>query len=161
MGWGRLLQFVLLAGLGLVTACAGQMPVKDTVSAEAAATQSPEEALRAQATKFWEARIKGDMVTQYDLLEPKAKEGVTLTGFALARAGVRFLSYTINEVEAVDDQGRVAAEATFKLNHPKTARFGPWTQAVVTRWVREGGVWYLKRDQDEAGKPPEAAKRQP
>lgn len=124
-------------------------------------TQSPEEALRAQATRFWEARVKGDMLTQYDLLEPKAREVVTLTGFALARSGVVFLSYKITKIETVDDQGRVVAETRFRMTHPKTARFGPWDQGVTIDWVREGDVWYLKGSQDDVGKPLKAGENHP
>lgn len=159
MGWGRSLQFMLL--VGLVTACAGQMPAKGTAPAQATAPQSPEEAIRAQATALWEARLKADMVTQYNLLQPKAREQVTLTGFALARAGVVFTSYKITEVETVGDLGQVAAETTFRLTHPMTSRFGPWTQIAFTRWVLEGGVWYLQGSQDDAGKPLKSGESQP
>jgi hypothetical protein len=147
--------------VGLVTACAGQMPAKGTAPAQATATQSPEEAVRARATALWEARIKGDMVTQYNLLQPTAREQVTLTGFALARAGIIFASYTITEVETEGDLAQVTAETTFRLTHPLTSRFGPWTQIALTRWVLEGGVWYLKGSQDDAGKPMKAGESQP
>ncbi len=159
MRWGRSLQFMLL--VGLVAACAGQMPVKDTAPAQVVATQSPEEALRARATTLWEARVKNDWVTQYNLQEPKAREEMTLTGFALARGTVVFLSYKITEVEVVGDQGRVTAEAKFRLTHPKAGRFGPWDQAVFTRWVREDGVWYMKGKQEEADKPLKPGDSQP
>jgi hypothetical protein len=150
---------MLLAGLA--TACAGQMPARDTAPAQVVAIQSPEEALRARATALWEARVKNDWVTQYNVLEPKAREGVTLTGFALARGTVVFLSHTITEVEVVGDQGRVTTEAKFRLTHPKAGRFGPWDQSVFMRWVREDGVWYLKEKQDDADKPLKSGENQP
>lgn len=97
MKWSQPLLAVLL--IGGLAACAGRIHGDRAVPAQAAVVQSPEEALRAQATKFWEARVKGDVVTQYDLQEPKAREGLTLTGFALARGTVTFLTYKITEVE--------------------------------------------------------------
>lgn len=158
MRWSRPLLAVLL--IGGLTACAGQIQSDSATPAQAIVIPSPEEALRAEAAKFWEARVKGDMVTQYNLQEPKAREGVTLTAFALARGTVTFLTYKITAVEAVGDEGKVTAETTFRLNHPKTGRFGPWDQTVFTRWVREGGVWYVKGNQEDAGKPLKAQESQ-
>jgi hypothetical protein len=159
MKWSQPLLAVLL--IGGLAACAGRIQGDRAVPAQAVVVQSPEEALRAQATKFWEARVKGDVVTQYDLQEPKAKEGLTLTGFALARGTVTFLTYKITEVETDGDEGRVTLETTFRLNYPKMGRFGPWDQAVFMRWVRIDGMWLVKVSQDDAGKPLKAAEGQP
>lgn len=122
---------------------------------------SPEEALRAEATKFWEARIKGDMVTQYNLQEPKAREGVTLTAFTLARGTVVFLTYKITTVETAGDEGKVTAATTLRMNHPKMERFGAFDQIVSMLWVRQGGVWYVKGSQEAAGKPLKAGESPP
>ena len=70
----RLLVLALL--IGTLTACAGQAPGQEKPSPPpqaAAPPQGPEEALRARATRFWEARVKGDLVTQYELLEPAVR----------------------------------------------------------------------------------------
>ncbi len=153
---------ILLALLiGAMAACAGQPSRQGTSPPQAQVAQSPEEALRAQATRFWELRVKGDLAAQYEFLEPKAREGMTLTGFIRARGTIVFLSYRIEEVETVADQGRVVAKTSFRLNDPRTSGFGPWTQPAITRWVREGGVWYLKGSQDDAGQPLKAGERQP
>lgn len=159
MKWRPLLLLALLSS-GLA-ACAGGLRGNSAMPPQTAVTQRPEEALRTQATKFWEARLKGDMVTQYSLQEPKAREGTTLTGFALARGTVIYLTAKITAVEMAGDEGRVTAETTFRLNDPKTGRFGPWDQTVFTRWVRQDGVWYVKGSQDDAGKPLKAGEVPP
>jgi hypothetical protein len=98
--------------------------------------------------------VKGDIVTQYRLLEPKAQEGMTLTGFARARGTVQFLSYTIEAVEVAEDQGQVKAQAKFKVtvSLPQIKRLGPYDHTVYTRWVLlPDGFWYLKATQHEVG----------
>ncbi len=136
-------SLLLVVLIGLLTACARQTTAQGTPP-QTRVEQSPEEALRARATQFWEARVKGDLAAQYDLLEPKAREQVTLTGYVRARSGVVFLSYTLQEVEVAGAEGTVTANATFRLNLPQASRFGPWTQAAITRWVRVEGLWYLR-----------------
>jgi len=155
----RLVQALLI---GALTACAGQIPGQGTPPPPQARTpQSPEEALRARATRFWEARVKGDLVTQYDLLEPKARERVTLTGFVRARSAVVFQSYKIQEVEVVEDEGRVTAMTTFRLLLPQVSRFGPWDQRAIMRWVRVDGHWYTLYDQQDVKQPLKTGERQP
>ena len=150
---------LLLLLTGVLTACAGHPSSQDSRTPQAQVAQSPEEALRARATLFWEARVKNDLATQYEFLEPKAREEMTLTGFFRARMTLVFLSYRIEQVETVGDEGRVVAETSFRLNVPQASRFGPWTQAVFTRWIRQGGVWYLRGSQDGADQPLKVGER--
>ena len=146
--WKMLLPTLLI---GWLTACAGQMQGAATPAPHVQSSQSPEEALRARAAQFWEARVKGDLATQYDLLEPAARERVTLTGFYRSRSSVVFKSYKIQEVEVAGDEGLVKASTTFRLNLKEVSRFGPWTQVTVMRWVRVGGLWYVRYDQQDVG----------
>lgn len=155
---GRLFLLALL--IGGLTACAAQTPGQGAPP-QAAAPQTPEEALRSRATQFWDARVKGDMVTQYSLLEPAARERVTLTGFVRARSGVVFQSYKLEEVEVAGDEGHVTASTTFRLNLPKVSRFGPWDQRTIMRWARLDGQWYAKYDQQDVKEPQQAGQKQP
>lgn len=153
MKWARALCVGLL--IGVLTGCGGHGGVQLPNVQPA-----PEEALRARAMELWEARVKGDLMAQYQLLEPKAREQMTLTGFARARGTVQFLSYTIEEVEVAEDQGQVKAKAKFKVNVsiPQLSRLGPYEHPVYTRWVLLGDrLWYLKGDQQDVGKPLKAA----
>lgn len=152
MKWSQPLLAALV--IGGLAACAGEIRGDSAARPpQAAVVQSPEEALRAQATALWEARMKNDLVTQYSLLEPKARETTTLTSFALARGTVVFLTYKITTVEIAGDEGKVTAETTFRMNHPKLGRFGSFDQIVAMLWVRQDGVWYVKGSQVDAGKP--------
>ncbi|MGH7412292.1 MAG: hypothetical protein ACREJ6_14700 [Candidatus Methylomirabilis sp.] len=147
--------------VGLVTACAGQTPAKTAPPPQTLAPLSPEEALRARATQFWEARVKGDLATQYDLLEPRSHEWVTLTAFARARSSVVFQSYKLQELDVAGDEGLVTASATFRMNLKEIQRFGPWTQRVIMRWVRVGGQWYVRYDQEGVKQPLQSGERRP
>jgi len=157
----RLLLLALL--IGGLTACAGQAPAQSAPPPPQAAAppQSPEEALRARATQFWEARVKGDLLTQYNLLEPKSRERVTLTGFVRARGSVVFQTYKIQEVEVAGDDGRVIAMTTFRMNLPQASRFGPWDQRTTMRWVRVDGHWYVMYDQQDVKQPLSAGEKSP
>lgn len=158
----RILLPVLLM-VALLSACAGRPPApgQETPPPQAQAQQSPEEALRARATRFWELRVKGDLAEQYGFLELKAREQMTMTGFVRSRGAFKFQSYQIEGVEVVGDQGRVLATTTFRMDLPQLTAFGPWTHPAITRWVREGGAWYLKGSQEDAGQPLQAGDRQP
>ena len=160
----RLSQSVLLALLiGLLMGCAGQTPSQATPSPPAPAVQSPQEALRTRATQLWEARVKGDLGPQYDLLEPKAREQVTLTGFARARSSVIFQSYQIQnvDVEVNGEEGAVTTMTKFRLNLPKVSQFGPWDQLTTMKWVKVNGLWYFAYDQKDVKPPVQAGEKQP
>ncbi len=146
----RLLLLVLLTGL--LIACAG--PTQGTPPPpQARAPQSPEEALRARATQFWDARVKSDLVAQYELLEPRGREQMTLTGFVQSHSSIVFLSYEIQQIEVAGDEGRVTAMTKFRMNLPQVSRFGPWDQRVPMLWRRVDGLWYLGSDQQNIKEP--------
>jgi hypothetical protein len=158
----RLSQSVLLPLLiGLLMGCAGQTPSQATPSPPAPVVQSPKEALRTRATQLWEARVKGDLATQYDLLEPKAREQVTLTGFVRARSSVTFQSYQMQDVEVNGDEGTVTTMAKFRLNLPKVSQFGPWDQLTTMKWVKVNGLWYFAYNQKDVKPPVQAGEKQP
>ena len=147
--------------IGLLSACAGQTQGQGAPPPpQARAPQSPEEALRARATQFWEARVKGDLVTQYELLEPQGREQVTLTGFVRSRSSVNFLSYKIQDVEVNGDRGRVTTTAKFRVDLPQVSRFGPWDQRTVMLWSKVEGQWYLRYDQQGVKEPLKAGESQ-
>jgi hypothetical protein len=157
----RLLLLLALM-VGTLTACAGQTTGHSAPpSLKAQPAQSPEDALRARATKFWEARVKGDLATQYDLIEPKAREQVTLTGFVRARSSLVFKSYKIESVEVAGDQGRVMTMTTFRLDLPQASRFGPWDQLTNMKWVKVDGQWYVMYEQKDFDQPLQAGERRP
>lgn len=115
---------------------------------------SPEEALRASVTRFWDARLKDDVALQYHFLEPEAKERVTLTAYVRSRGAIMFLAYVVKGIGLTEDKSWVTIMYTFKLNMPQLAGFGPWTETNPEVWVLRGGIWYRSYDQKEAHTPP-------
>jgi hypothetical protein len=105
--------------------------------------------------------VKGDLATQYDLLEPKAREQVTLTGFVRARSSVTFQSYQMQDVEVNGDEGTVTTMAKFRLNLPKVSQFGPWDQLTTMKWVKVNGLWYFAYNQKDVKPPVQAGEKQP
>jgi len=83
----------------------------------------------------------------------KLLPALTLTAFVRSRGAIVFLSYQLEGVEVVGDQGRIVAKTSFRMDLPQVSRFGPWTQPATTRWVRVGGIWYLKASQQDADTP--------
>jgi hypothetical protein len=161
----RSVSQILVLLLGALAGCGGQLPGEAPRASQEASVarpgspgpvvppaqpaRTPEEELKARATMLWEARVKNDPAAQYDLLESKGKEQVTLTGYALSRTSITYLSYQLQEVAVDGDWGQVKAKLKYRLRVPSVSRFGPWEREVYTFWVKEGGGWYLKFNQVE------------
>jgi hypothetical protein len=145
--------------IALVMAWAGCQTVPPPVPIKATpqpppAPVSPEEALRGQVARFWDARIKGDLVKQYDLLEPEARERVTLTAFVRSRGTVDFKSHEIQAVNVVGDKGWAKVKYTFAVRMPQLTRFGSWSGESTEVWVLRNDLWYRPYNQKEAQNPP-------
>lgn len=115
---------------------------------------SPEEALRASVTRFWDARLKGDLVKQYDVLEPEVREWVTLTAFIRSRGTVDYKSYEIQSVNVVGDRGWAKVKYTFAVRMSQLSGRGPWSGEHMEVWVLRDGLWYRPYGQKEAANPP-------
>lgn len=146
--------------IGAVVACAGRQAVpvapspKANVEVPAAAPVSPEDALRSRVTRFWEARLKDDPATQYEFLDPEAKQRVTLTAYVRSRGTFHFLVYQVQSINIVGEKAWVEVNSTFKLRIPLIAGAGPWTQQSREVWTLRESVWYRPYDQKEAEAPP-------
>jgi hypothetical protein len=104
--------------------------------------------------------VTGDLATQYDLLEPKGREQVTLTGFVRARSSVIFKEYQIRHVEVTGEEGVVTAMTKFRMNLPQASQFGPWDQLTIMKWVRLNGLWYFAYDQKDVKPPVQGEEKQ-
>lgn len=146
--------------IGLLVACAGCQAVPAPPPQQAipqtrpAPPVSPEVALRGRVTTFWDARLKDDIVRQYEVLEPEAKERVPLTAYVLGRSTFHFRSYKVRSINIVGEKGWVNVEYSYTLRIPQVAGFGPWTQEGFEVWVLRDGVWYRPYSQHEAATPP-------
>jgi len=156
----RCIPVVPLLIVAAVLAMAGcrtaPVPPPKTASLEPppAAPVSPEVALRDRVTRFWEARLKDDPATQYQLLEPEVTERVTLTAYVRSQGSFHFLSYKVQSINIVAEKAWVKVSYTFKMRIAQLVGFGPWTQESFEFWVLRDGVWYRPHNQNEARTPP-------
>lgn len=157
---------VLLLIIGTLVACGGReavpvaIPQKVAPEPPAPPPVDPEVALKERVTKFWNARLKGDIASLYDFLDPETKERVTLTGYILSQGSFRFLSYQVQTLDIVGEKAWVNVSYGFKMTIPALAGFGPWTQESPELWILRDGTWYRPYDQKEAQAPPPGV-RQP
>lgn len=107
------------------------------------AAQDESKMLRDQATKFWEARVRGDWATVYGYLSEEERAGKTKDQYVEYSKEVgpwRYLHYKIGTVEASDDVGWVKVEyAAEPLRFPglKPRRVDRWElwEKVDDRWA--------------------------
>ena len=74
------------------------------------AAQDDSKALRARATVYWEARVKGDWATDYDFLSEAKRESATREQYVARTKDFgpfRYLSYKLSAAETAGDTGWV------------------------------------------------------
>ena len=59
----------------------------------------PEEALRNRVEAYWDARLQGSYEKAYELLEPKAKEVISLASYGNRTGKSDILAYEIMELD--------------------------------------------------------------
>ena len=117
-------------------------------------------ALRARVQAFWETRVKGDTVTEYQFLEPRARRRVPVEAFVQSRLMVRYRKFAIDAVSVEGDGAKGTATVSFTAEVypplPQAARRGPFIheQKITEEWVKVEGEWYHRWRQepkDEGG----------
>lgn len=125
-----LLVMIVLAG------CAGVQPV---------AARDPELRLRERAAQYWDARLKGDLLTTYTVHEPAFRRAVTLTAFLQGRGLTPVLAYEILGERIEGDLGIVKIKMQSTITHPRLVRPAkPSWSEFEEQWVRVDGEWYRK-----------------
>lgn len=122
------------------------------------AAQDESKILREQATKLWEARVKGDWGTVYDCLSEEERSGLTKEKFIEARKAVgpwRYLHYKMGSVETSADMGWV------KVQYSAEPVQFPGIEPRVTdrweKWEKVAGKWtplFHKRNDEFPQLPP-------
>jgi hypothetical protein len=103
------------------------------------------ESLQDRVTRYWEARMRDDLLATYQLHEPAFRRAVTFTAFAQGRGATPILAYEILDERIEDDVAFVMVKKQSTIKHsmlikPVQPR---WTESEE-RWVRVEGVWYRK-----------------
>jgi hypothetical protein len=111
------------------------------LAAEEGAKAVPDEGLQARGQAFWEARIKEDYATQYDLLEPKVRRQLSLTNYIQAQGPLQYLEARIEGMQIDEAKGVLTVRTRVRIRHPLLDR---QTQETVVReaWVKRQGAWY-------------------
>ncbi len=101
---------------------------------------SREEALRRRVTAFWDAKLAGDVVAQYDYEDVSKTNEVTLQNYAGSGGGIRYLSY---QIEAIRLKGPREAEVRMIVEYvvpPVITK--PVKTEFVERWIKIDNQWY-------------------
>ena len=117
------------------------------------ASNGDAQVLRERAAAFWAARMAGDARGQWELLEPRGRGRMTPQEYAADRGGVRYVAYQVEDATIDGYFATVKVRLLFQPVLP-TLRRVP-VQAVVAgdRWIKVGGAWYRRLDDEDQGQP--------
>ncbi len=101
--------------------------------------------LRERASRYWDARINGDLMAAYTAHEPAFRRAVTLQTFAPSIGVSRVLAYEIVGVRIRGELGFVRVKMRVASPFALSAKQAePNWQEMEERWVRVDGEWYRK-----------------
>lgn len=126
----------LLAGWCLVLSIVLAQPVL--------AARDDSKVLREQATRFWEARVRGDWATVYDYLSEEERAGQTKEKYvetSKASGPWRYLHYRMGSVEASDNMGWVKIE--YSVEPVMFPGIKPRHSDHWQKWEKVDGKWTL------------------
>lgn len=106
------------------------------------------DALRERVTAYWDARVKGDVESAYNLVDPRARKTVSLATYVRRTSQFIIVDYEIKKISA--DPGAktasVRVQRSFKINPgaPVPFRFDKILKQVDDmQWVQYKGKWYM------------------
>jgi len=128
----------------LLVGCAGPQRQAGPVP-EQSAGPALDESLRERVVRYWEARMRNDLLADYQLHEPAFRRAVTFTAFAQGRGATPILAYEILDERVEGDVAFVKVKKQSTIKHPKLVKpVQPrWTESEE-QWVRVEGAWYRK-----------------
>jgi hypothetical protein len=152
----RAARVLLIAIVAALPAAA--LAAEETAAPSTAGDQSLEQ-LKARVLAYWQARVKKDPQTEYDLLEPRLRARIPASEYGHGRT----LEYLGAQVESVERRGqfaRVGVRVLVKITIPplpvpqRTVTAPERTEATLIQdhWVLVRGVWYRSQEAD-AGVP--------
>src|SRR5262249_17758523 len=94
-----------------------------------------------RTTAFWEARIKKDYQTIYDIYEPRLHDTATPAEFMRSRGLIDYFVYTIEDVRVEGDRGTTRVRYNWKPNHPAFSEMKPKEEVMEDKWVFVEGSW--------------------
>lgn len=106
---------------------------------------APDAPLRDRVARYWEARMRGDLLTTYQLHEPAFRRAVTFAAFAQGRGATPTLAYEILNERVEGEVAFVTVKKQTTVNHPRLIRPAQprWTESDE-QWIRVEGAWYRR-----------------
>ena len=106
---------------------------------------APDEPLRDRVARYWEARIRGDLLATYQLHEPAFRRAVTFAAFSQGRGATPTLAYEILDERVEGDVAFVKVKKYSTVKHEKLIKpVEPrWTESEE-QWIQVEGVWYRR-----------------
>ena len=108
---------------------------------------APEDALRARVLAYWDARVEGSAEKAYQLLEPDARQRVSLGTYAHRAGHSEILSYEIEKIDLnmQTESAVVQVKRSFRIK-PGAVPIRidqDLEQTGQERWVLMDGQWYM------------------
>lgn len=126
-------------------------PSPSSAAPAAAATESDAQVLRERAARFWAARMADDYNGQWELLEPRGRGRMTPQEYGAGRGSVRYIAYQVEDATVKGYFATVKVRVLFQPVLPSARRVGVKAAVLEDRWVRVGGVWYRRLDEEGEG----------
>jgi hypothetical protein len=106
---------------------------------------APDEPLQGRVARYWEARIRGDLLATYQLHEPAFRRAVTFVAFAQGRGTTPILAYEILDERVEGELAFVKVKKQSTIKHPMLVEpVSPrWTESEE-QWIRVEGAWYRR-----------------
>lgn len=95
--------------------------------------------LDARVRAYWQARVAGDLITQYQYEQSKATGKLSLQQYVSGSGSMSFLKARVLDVQLTDSkaaEAKVAIEARF----PGLSML--YKSVIEDRWVKIDGEWY-------------------
>jgi hypothetical protein len=127
------------AGLGIAAAVAGCASVPGGGLSSASPAEVKAAAVTERANARWQAMIKGDFQTAYDMMTDASRKAVTLERFRGRSRSAVFTDAKVQKVACEADSCKVDVFVTY--DHPKLKGVGfPATETWI---IERGTFWYV------------------
>jgi hypothetical protein len=135
-----------LLSLSLLT-WAGSVASQGTSGAPTASADDVQ-VLRDRVATFWAARLAGDPSAQWGLLEPRGRNRLSAQEYGGNRNAVRYLAYQVEDAAVDGYFAVVKVRLMFQPILPSGRRVGVQSSLAEDYWIRIGGTWYRRLDQE-------------
>ncbi len=100
---------------------------------------SDREVLTKRAEKYWNSKLTGDMITCYQLEEPRYKKQVPVSLY-VRTGSLMYKDVEIKDVQTDDDNGTVTVEIRYFI--PALGSKHIFKTTVKDKWKKIQGAWY-------------------